>query len=101
MSSDYPNLDNLIGCYFHQDWRTEGPTVDVVLENYLKEYSTEYPPLVLAELRALLRRSDAEVEAELDRMGCEYAPVGDNTTSREWLSRMEARLSQQVKANGE
>jgi hypothetical protein len=100
MSTNYPNLDNLIGCYFHQDWQTEGPTVDAVLETYLKEYSAEYPPLVLAELRALLQRSDAEVEAELDKMGCEYSPEGDNTTYREWLDRMEARLSQQVKANG-
>jgi len=70
MSTDYPNLDNLIGCYFHQDWQTEGPTVDAVLEIYLKGYSAEYPSLVLAELRALLQRSDVEVELELDKMGC-------------------------------
>lgn len=100
MNTNFPNLDNLIGCYFHQDWQTEGPTVDAVLETYLKEYAVEYLPLVLAELRALLQRKDAEVKTELDKMGCEYAPEGDNTTYREWLSRMQVRLSQQVKATG-
>lgn len=100
MNSNYPNLEHLIGCYFHQDWQIEGPTTEAVLEIYLKEYSAEYPPLVLAELRALLQRSDSEVEAELEKMGCEYAPAGDNTTFRGWLNRMEARLSQQIKANG-
>ena len=100
MNIKYPNLDNLIGCYFHQDWQTEGPTVDAVLETYLKEYSAEYPPLILVELRALLLLSDAEVEVELEKMGCEYAPEGDNTSYRKWLERMESRLSQQVKANG-
>lgn len=100
MNTNYPTLENLIGCYFHQDFDTIATTVDGVLEVYLKEYPSEYPPRVLAELRSLLQRNDTELIAELDKMGCEYAPEGDNTTHREWLKRMAARLSRQVEANG-
>lgn len=100
MNTHYSNLEELIGGYFHQDWNTYSDTTVGVLEFYLQEWPAKYVPLVLTELRNLLQRSDAEVEAELDKMGCGYAPGGDNTTYREWLNRMESRLSQQVKANG-
>jgi hypothetical protein len=93
MSTGYPNLEELLGGYFHQDWNTYASTPTGVLERYLEEWPIEDVPKALNELHALLAQPDDEVVRVVVLMGCEYAPAADNLSYREWLNQVANRLS--------
>lgn len=89
----YPNLQNLLGGYFHQDWMEYGPNSESVLEQYLKD---EWPPedvsKALEELKSLLKLPDDELAKNIVDMGCEYYPIGLGFSYREWLTKLANQL---------
>lgn len=97
MNTSYPNLETLLGGYFHQDWNTYAATPTGVLERYLKEWPIEDVPKALNELYALLAQPDDKVVRVVLSMGCEYDPAADNLSYEEWLIQVANRLSHFLK----
>jgi hypothetical protein len=96
MTPSYPHLEELVGGYFHQDWRDDAPTAAAILERYLNEWPAEDAALALGELRALLRLADDKVEQAVAAMGSYYNPVADGLSYRGWLTQMADRLNEHV-----
>jgi hypothetical protein len=90
--SDMPNIEEFLGGYFHQDWMEDAPTSISVVEQYLNEWPVEGITKASNELNVLLMHSDDEMAHYLKEMGCEYYPVGDGFSYREWLNQLADRL---------
>jgi CdiI immunity protein len=94
MKTAYPNLDQLFGAYFNQDWKMDAPTVEAVLERYLNDGPVEDVAKALSELKSLLTLPEDKIEKTLDLMHCYYYPLGDGRTYREWLNQVADRLEE-------
>ena len=93
MRSNFSHLEELIGGYFHQDWKTYASTAAAVLERYLNEWPAEDIPKVAKELLAVLAQSDQAIDATMNLMECGYWPAGDGMSYRDWLTQMARRLA--------
>lgn len=87
MNMKYPNLDEFLGAYFHQDWMEDEPTADGIVDKYLSEWPKDEALLALRELDELLSKDDDEITLRglLDDIGCYYEPAGDSMTCANWL----------------
>lgn len=86
MQAKYRCLEQLLSCYFHQDWLDDALTPKQVVEGYLNEWSARDFPYLLFELSELLICPEPVVQAEAQAMGCHYYPPGDGMTYRRWFS---------------
>jgi CdiI immunity protein len=100
MNTTYPNLDEFLGAYFHQDWTVDEPTADGIVEKYLSEWPKEEALLALNELDRLLGQSDNEIwlRGILDEMGCYYNPAGDSLTCAGWLGHVREKMAKRLLA---
>jgi hypothetical protein len=90
-------IKNLLGGYFHQDWAEYGPTYDDVLNQYFDdEWEIESMSNSLEELRLLLHLPDEELTKRVISMGCDFYPIGQGLSYRNWLQHVEERLSQHI-----
>ncbi|WP_321945851.1 contact-dependent growth inhibition system immunity protein [Paraburkholderia sp. J10-1] len=98
MNVSYPNLDEFLGTYFHQDWREDEPTADRIVNKYLSEWPRDDALLALRELENLLSENygDAKLRELLDEMGCYYDPLGDAMTCASWLSGIREKMTTQL-----
>lgn len=98
MNMSYPNLDEFLGAYFHQDWMEDEPTANSIVNKYLSEWPRDDALLALRELENLLREGydDATLRKLLDEMGCYYDPSGDSMTCASWLSAVRERMVTQL-----
>lgn len=90
MNTTYPNLEEFLGTYFHQDWATDASAAVDVVKRYLAEWPPEEVHLTATELRHLLAASltEAEVSATFSRAGNFYNPRADGLTYLEWLQKL-------------
>jgi hypothetical protein len=86
-----PALEELMGGYLHQDWDTYGPDSRAVM----KVFAAEWPSLA-AQLsdeveRALAEhKSDADMEAFLESLGCQTDAMSPSGSYRIWLTELAA-----------
>jgi hypothetical protein len=84
----YPELEQLFGAYFHQDWDLEGPDDQAILARYLEESSETDLQQAIAELQRLLDEPMEENELGdflLRELGSYYYPMAEGKSYREWL----------------
>jgi hypothetical protein len=90
----YPELDNLIGAWFHQDFDLDG---DDTIEKIIASYRAVAPAEKQAMLRADIARflSDArDVDAEFqERFNPQIIPTGFAPTTRAFLERIAELLN--------
>ena len=85
---------NLVACYFHEDWDIEGPTVEAVIDTYLRGASPEEVQEALSEIELLLTQPEADVAERLDNWYLAYDYTVDRMDAHDWLRRVEAQLRQ-------
>jgi hypothetical protein len=91
----YPNLRQLLGCYFHEGWRTDGETADEVLARAVRETVPSDRAAARGELDTLLAASIDDVELGrilLSDVGVVYDPAFDGLTERKWLQTVQEKL---------
>jgi len=90
----YPELNQIIGGYFHQDWadlceeRGELPVKENVLLQMLRDSNASEREAAVRELERLLasnRNEDSLREIIVDDMGAQVKPQLEGMTMREWL----------------
>jgi hypothetical protein len=88
------NLAQFFGAYFHQDWRLDDPTPEVVIKRFLEMNPEDEVQKVVVELDELLSLSLSEEELRrklFEEFLCYYVPT--ETSIRDWLSHIRASLS--------
>jgi len=86
----------MFGCYFHQDWDTEGSDWPDLVRNYLRE-STADAKATAVEINSLLAECETDQRLEdrvLDEFGCCYdaRPEAAGPGVRAWLAQVAAML---------
>lgn len=84
------NLRYLMGAYFHEDWHCFQDSWQEVVDAFLTD-DTNTVRSVPHEIDTLLAgsRTLAELEDEMDAMGCSYLPAEGY---REWLGAVRDRI---------
>jgi hypothetical protein len=79
-------LADLLGAYFHQDWRIEGRDPAAVIQRFVDENPPEVVRAVEHDLAELLAQPLSEADlATLHQTGFAYSPTAAGSTYREWL----------------
>ena len=93
-SLDYPNLEQLFSCYFHQDWTEEFNNSDDAINTYLASSNEETKLDAIDELRRLMDAcgDNKSLQQALDLLGCYYDSLADNMQPNEWLKLVLGKL---------
>jgi hypothetical protein len=91
----YPELSDILGSYFHQDWHEEFATDETALQSIVDSESSGRLKSAIAEIEALLNvgmtesglRSFAVVE-----LGCFFEPHSRNLSWEEWFVHVKRRF---------
>ena len=85
--TEFPCLNNLIGGYFHQDWRSHGETADEVVIFYCQMERHENRRGAVADIDRLLSQTETEDQLAdaLQQLGCAYRVRGVEESIRSWL----------------
>lgn len=94
-TNQYPELSDILGSYFHQDWHDEFASDDDALQTIIDSESSERLKSATAEIDVLLRvgltedvlRSFATVE-----LGCFFEPQSRNLSWEEWLGHVKSKF---------
>ena len=99
-SQDYPNLEQFLGAYFHQDWAADGATWQDVVTQFVRGEGTARARAVLGEIEQILdgKPSEEAVRARLVDLGCHYHAAGTGDAACRWLARVGAELRRVVAA---
>lgn len=98
MNTKYPNLEEFLGCYFHQDWMSDDETAWAVIERYLSEWPSDGVRAAIDEVDSLLAEmgSESDLREMVMRLGCYYVPQADSLMYRDWLAVVRNRLAGQL-----
>jgi CdiI immunity protein len=82
-ASDFPYLNDLVGGYFHQDWKSDGDTSDKVLAFYCRMERPRVRSGAVADIDRLLRVAETEQHliCALHQFGCALRVE----SPRDWL----------------
>ncbi len=88
-----PALRHLMGAYFHQDFFVSYGGVWETLEQFTRD-APEEAELLPREIGLVLdtHATEAEVEAFLNELGCEYLVQPDDGGYRGWLTEIARRI---------
>jgi len=90
----YPELEQIMGGYFHQDWfdefrdRGENPSKEIVLQQMLLQKSVSRKQAAVGELERLLastRDEETLRQVIVHDMGAQVNPRLDGSTMHAWL----------------
>lgn len=87
-TNQFPELSDLLGSYFHQDWREEFNSDDEALKTIIAGESSGRLKSAVAEIDALLQRGlapDALRTLATIELGCFFEPQSRNLSWTEWL----------------
>jgi contact-dependent growth inhibition (CDI) system CdiI-like immunity protein len=93
--ADYPALTQLLGGYFHQDWREDHASPEAAIEAFIRDTSAQTITAAAADIDRLLRAGfDAAALAELltDGFDCNYIAETDGLSSAAWLTQIRDSL---------
>lgn len=83
---EHPALDHLMGAYLHQDFDLFGPSPMAAVDTFIRD-EPDLGRVLPTEIEELLaaRRSEAEVKAALEKMGCQIQVSDADGSYRRWL----------------
>ncbi len=90
----YPELNQIMGGYFHQDWidfceeRGESAVEETVLNQMLRDSNASEREAAVRELERLLASTTSDESLRdiiVDDMGAQVKPQLEGMTMREWL----------------
>ena len=99
LSTDFPELTQFLGGYLHEDWVDDYETADEAVFHFLSVARVEQVSAAKRELDAFMKLNldDASLAEALSLdLGCSYYPPGDGLSCREWLSTVQALLTQHL-----
>jgi hypothetical protein len=94
-SNQFPELSDILGSYFHQDWHCEFTSDDHVLHTIVGCESSERLKTAAAEVDALLRMgltSEALSSFASVELGCFFEPQSRNLSWQEWLGHVQSKF---------
>lgn len=93
-SAAFPQLHQLLGAYFHQDWAADGQGWETVVDDFIRETPGSAVAVAAAELRGLLASgfSDGDLEVALEGLGGSVVPSAFGMTTTAWLDAVLRRL---------
>lgn len=92
------NLDELeefIGCYFHQDWTMKAETDEDAVKMYLSQFHESLVDQCLDEIDSVIQMAGEgsdNIDALLDDLSCYYAYQNFGQTGLEWLKRLKSLI---------
>ncbi|MFG6446800.1 contact-dependent growth inhibition system immunity protein [Roseateles sp. BYS180W] len=96
-TNHYPELSDILGSYFHQDWAAEFQTDDAALQTIVAGESPARLKSAAAELDLLLRKGlaqDALRTVITIELGCFFEPHSRNLSWEEWLSHVKRKFEE-------
>ncbi|WNZ77154.1 contact-dependent growth inhibition system immunity protein [Pseudomonas sp. P105] len=99
MNTDFPELHDFLGAYFHQDWTVEYETAEQALDVFLAESDIEDLRAVQKELNVLLSKKKNELELReylLRELSCYYSYWKAWDTGEAWLLHIVNRLNLKI-----
>lgn len=99
-TSNYPNLAEFLGSYFHQDWALDAASSGDVTKSYATEWPRTEALATLQEIELLLRsQSENSVSQAVRGMGCYFVPASEGFQSfSSWLRSVEMNLKSLLNA---
>ena len=90
----FPQLRQLLGGYFHQDWVVDRQRWEEVVDDFIADSPRHAVLECASELRDLLAGfDDGELGTVLERLGGSVDPSALELRTGEWLHRLLERLS--------
>ena len=105
----WPQLDQLIGCYFHEDFiddygSPEG-AIDAMLDGFgaqsLRQGLRELEEFIEFARDYLRKHPEEEEDVVLDMFGCPYNTYADGLTPLQWLEHLRKRIREHLEKIGE
>jgi CdiI immunity protein len=93
--ADYPALTQLLGGYYHQDWREDHATPEAALQAFVSDASSETVAAAANEIDRLLTAGyDPAALAQLlaDGFDCNYLAETDGLSAAAWLAQVRDSL---------
>jgi hypothetical protein len=93
-AAEHPNLHQLFGGYFHQDWALDHEGWQDVVDLFVAQASAEVVARTAAELDGLLADglSEDRLASVLAGLDCFADPAAWNMTPGQWLAAVRDRL---------
>ena len=82
-------IQNFFGAYFHEDWREDDPTVDAVVQRYMRDATTQDIRNLIEDIEQYLKDhpdDDELLRLLFDDLGCYYLPTAHGLTARQWMT---------------
>jgi hypothetical protein len=101
--ADYPALTQLLGGYFHQDWREDHASTDAAIEAFIRDASAPTIAAAAAEIDRLLSSGfDETALAQLltDGFDCNYIAETDGLSTAAWLTQIRDSLRDAASERG-
>jgi hypothetical protein len=94
MTTTYPELETLMGGWFHQDFDLNGDTLDEVIAAYKAATPAPQRRALVAEIQRFLTGA-TDVESEFEQtFHPDVLPTGFAPSTREFLSRIAALVGE-------
>lgn len=88
-------LKQLLGCYFHQDWRDEFDHNASALQSIIESEPGEHLAAGVDEINDLLAASLSEDDLAAiltGQVGCYFDPSSEGVTCEQWLKRVREKF---------
>jgi len=85
-------LEQFLGCYFHQDWFEEFGNPQEAVNAYIINEPIKSKQELVRELSYLLKENDSLDFSFIGGLGCCYNPSSDNLTVHSWLGYLHKEL---------
>jgi hypothetical protein len=97
--ADYPELDQLIGTYFNQDFDLWGETIEEVVRSYVQGTSAEQRDLLRSEIDRFVAESATELDAVFSqKYGFDLDPTPWGHTALSFLREVQRLLERRSPA---
>ena len=93
--ADYPALTQLLGGYYHQDWREDHASPEAALRAFVADTSAETVAAAADDIDRLLRAGFDPSSLDqllVDGFDCNYVPETDGLAAAAWLTQVRDSL---------
>lgn len=98
-SEKYPAVDNLLCCYFNQDWDEDYDSPEAVIQGFARSNGYNWVKQTITELKLLLEEKHTQKEwlrIIYDDFGCFCNPEHGGIQSTEWLAKIQKQLEDEL-----
>lgn len=98
-SEKYPAVDNLLCCYFNQDWDDYFDSPEAVVHDFVVKNSFNWVKQTATELNLLLKENHIREEwfrIISDDFGCCYALRSQDIEPTSWLKKVQKQLEDEL-----